>query len=215
VAGGPTTYAREIELPHLVSDRGYEAIADVVRQRLGLPVAQVGRTLSAHSPTGTLDHFSLTSTDAGTTKIRIDGDWRGLGLGVVAIGSLTTLFGTAATFGILADLMTHGIDWYGSADAGIARAAVTVGTALALVGGSTFFARRSASRAARRNVATHEGTFEAVLALAEKHAVRAEVPKTRVAETENESGAVAEATTPEASEDDGAVRPRRSDSPRS
>lgn len=179
ISGGPTRYEREMLLPYAIDEEGYEAIAKVLRTRLRLNAAQVGRTLTVPSV------FTL-EREGGGTRIRLVGDWRSMPAGVVAATLLTGGFGTMMSAGAMADILSHGLGWHHSlaVDSAFTAAVVTVATTLTV--GAAWLTRRSTSRNGAQLLADFDGTFAAILELAEQHAVR-ELPKTRVAESENES----------------------------
>ncbi len=188
VSGGSKRYVREVVLPHAVDEVGYEAIAAVLRTRLGLNASQVGRTLTVPSV------FTLEREGAGT-RVRLVGDWRGMPAGVLAASGLLGGFGTLVSAGLLADVLDHAQIWHQPfVDAGFAGAVAAVAGSLVL--GTGWLARRRAKRTSAQLLADHEGTFEAILALAEEHRIGAP-PPTRVA-SESDAGE------PEATDDDAA-----------
>lgn len=189
IAGGPSKYAREVTLPYTISEEGYEAIAKVLRERLNLNAAQVGRTLTVPGV------FALEREGEGT-RIRLAADWRGMAAGVVSVGVLTAFFGTLMSAGLLVDIVNHGLGVLHSASVDEAVVVSVLGIATTLTAGASWGTRRRTARAGAKLLADYEGTFAAIVALAEQHAVR-DVPKTRVSESvsdaENESEAVSRA----------------------
>lgn len=145
-----------IVLPYRVSERGYETIAALVAERLGVQVAQVGSALRG----GT---FALT-TEGDTTHITLRTDLTGLRASVLSGGFSAALFGGLPVVGVLMDV-THNA-------AAVGLHSLWALPALALAGGLGM--RRVAARRAREGRAKHQGTLAAVLALAEEH--RADVP---------------------------------------
>ncbi len=180
ISNGPSTYVRQVVLPHGLSEAGYEAIASVLRTRLGLNAAQVGRALTVPGS------FSLRPEGEGLA-LRLTADWRSFAAGVVSLTSMTGFFGTLMSGGLLADLATHGIGWHHAASVDAAFAATVVAIGASLTGGVAWWSRRRASRFAHAKLADYEGTFEAILAIAEQHALGGP-PKTRV-ETDREDEA--------------------------
>lgn len=188
VLGAPNRYEREVVLPYAISERGYEAIAEVLRTRLKLNAIQVGRALTVPSS------FSLTRDEDGS-RIRLTGDWSVLAGGVVASSVMAAVFGSIVSGGVLADVLDHAQIWHQPlVDAGFVAAVLALATTLSL--GTGALTRWRASKEARRELADHEGTFEAILALAEEHRIGAP-PPTRVA-SESDAGE------PEATDDDSA-----------
>lgn len=169
ISGGPSTYVREIVVPHGVSEAGYEAIASVLRTRLGLNASQVGRALTVPGS------FSLTPEGDGV-RIRLSADWRSFAGGVVSLTALTGTFGTLMAGGVLADVIHHGVGWQHPAASLAATIAVL---ATSLTGSAAWWSRRRASRFAHAKLADYEGTFEAIAAIAREHAI-ASAPKARV-----------------------------------
>jgi hypothetical protein len=64
------TLVLERKLDFEIDEKGYEAVAAVVRSRLGVEVAQVGRTLSTRGDVFSLKH------EGDATVIRVRGEWR-------------------------------------------------------------------------------------------------------------------------------------------
>lgn len=163
--GTPSAVVLEHTLPFEIDDDGYEAIASVVRTRLKLQVSQVGHALTTLN-----DRFSL-RRENGTTSVVLRGDWGPLKSSIFALPILAGFLGGLPAVGVLADLSTHGTP-----------------TALlhllwllpSILGGSAYLGRRRIKRTAEEHLRTHRGVFEAVLALAEKHAVRAPAARVRV-----------------------------------
>lgn len=161
-------------LPYELDTEGYEAIAALVRERMKVEVSQVGRSLTTPR-----DVFSLRRED-GKTTIRIHGDWSGLAGSIVAAGGLTTLFGGGPILGVLHDVGVH----LHSPAFSMLHALWLVPT---LASGAAWLARKRVQTLAKTHLELHQGAFEAVLALAEKHAVRRDAVRARVEVTEAES----------------------------
>lgn len=172
VSGGPSRYVREVTLPHAITETGYEAIAKVLRERLGKNASQVGRTLTVP---GT---FALTREGDGV-RLRLEADWRTAAGGVLASGGLAGGFGGLVSAGLLADVLNHGLGWHHTfaVDAGLTATVLALATTFTAA--AAFATRRRTARGTREALAKYEGTFEAILALAAEHALR-EVPPTRV-----------------------------------
>lgn len=190
LVGEPLGIHREGELPHEITEQGFEAIAALLQSRLGLRASQVGRTLEVPGV------FSLTSRD-GVTRIRLSADWTMLRGAVTSGPVLVTLFGTLPLVAALLDV-THD-------PATVALHAAWIMPLAILSAGLGM--RRVARRRAREKLAAHEGAFQAVLDLAAAHAVRdgasiAEQPavKARVA---------TDASEPDAGEESASARAAR------
>ncbi|MCB9657884.1 MAG: hypothetical protein H6726_09580 [Sandaracinaceae bacterium] len=149
--GEPLTYEDTVELPYRVGERGYEAIAALLTERLGTSIAQVGSTLRGGA-------FSLT-TEGESTRITLRTDLRPLRASVLAGGSMAALFGGLPLVGVLMDV-THSAAMVG-------LHSLWALPALAIAGGAA--TRRVAARRAREGRAKHQGTLAAVVALAEQH----------------------------------------------
>lgn len=186
VIGGPSRYERDAFVPHELDEAGYEAIAAVLRQRLGLNASQVGRTLTVPGV------FSLAREEGGV-RIRLAMDFSGLAGGVLAAPLLVGTFGALMSGGLMADILTHGMGWAHTVpvDLGISAAAIGLSSLAALATGVRV--RRRVARTASEKLAACEGTFQAILDLAEQHAVRVRVPDTRVAEPSESTSAADEA----------------------
>lgn len=182
LSGGPSTYVREIVLDHAISELGYEAIAEVLRTRLGLEAKQVGRSLTVPGA------FAL-SRDPSGTRIRLTADWRAMRAGVVATSVMAGFFTGLASLGVTLDAISHGLVGHGAMPAVVSLAALGVTGAVSL--GAGWGTRRRTSRISHEKLADYEGTFAAIVALAETHAVHA-VPKTRVADEASDASEDAE-----------------------
>jgi len=177
VLGAPTRWSRVAVVPYEIDERGYEAIAKVLRARLGMSASQVGRTLSVPG------QFSLTN-EAGQTRIEMQGDWRASRQGIWAVGSLSTLFSGTLGAGVLADaLVAHGP----AAELGLF--ALMTAVVLGVSGSAAALMRQRVGGAVRARIAACEGTFAAILGLAAEHRVvtRARVELEDETEDENET----------------------------
>jgi hypothetical protein len=148
--GTPRRVILERELAFEVGDDGFEAIAALLRPRLGA-VQQVGRTLHA---TG----FSLQIVD-GATRIRMTSDHRALPLAAVSCSVLAGGFAALALFAILHDLVSRSL----------AQANVLWMVPLCVL--LVFPLARAASR--RQALALEKqlcATFEAAVEVARRHA---------------------------------------------
>lgn len=172
LVGETIVYDDTVELPFRISERGYEAIAALLAERLGISAAQVGSSLK-----GGL--FALTC-EGDTTRITLRTDLRGLRGAVWSGGFLTLLFGGLPTLGVIMDA-THG---------GMPAALHALWALPVAMAGGTLAMRRVAAKRAREGRAKHQGTLAAVLDLAHQH--RLEAPgaagvRVRVAEVHQES----------------------------
>ncbi len=169
--GEPLHFVSELELPFQVTEAGYEAIANLVRERRNTQVSQVGRSLTA-------PHFSLTAGE-GWTRIRLETDLRHLRRTVLVAGpTLSTVFTTLPLTGIMVDVAAHGgtSPWH--------LAWLIPSTLIA----GMFGMRALAGRHARTGRATHEGVFAGIQELAEKHRAKpAAVAQVRVEAPEEEA----------------------------
>ena len=96
----PSRVVLERELDFEIGDEGFEAIAALLRPKLGA-VAQVGRTLTANG-------FSLACAD-GATKVRLVGDYRALAFGAVSGSVLLGAFAAFANFAIAHDFVNRNL----------------------------------------------------------------------------------------------------------
>lgn len=165
--GAPSAVVLEHTLPFEIDDDGYEAIASVVRTRLKLQVSQVGHALTTLN-----DRFSL-RRENGTTHVVLRGDWAPLKYSIFALPILAGFLGGLPAAGVLADFANHG------APTALLHLLWVLPT---LLGSSAYLGRRRIKRTAEEHLRTHRGVFEAVLALAEKHAVRAPAARVRVSD---------------------------------
>lgn len=169
--GGPSGVTMERELPFEIDDAGYEAIAQVVRSRLGVEVSQVGRTLSTPR-----DVFSL-RREAGATVVRVRGDWEGLKGRPIAIGAISAMFTAFPLLGVGLDVATStGNPW----------PVALVALAPILGGAAGWLGRRHAKRSAEKLLETHRGVMETVLAIAEEHAIAKAPAQVRVEDEKEE-----------------------------
>lgn len=169
----PMGLAFEKALPFEVDEAGYEAIAVVVRTRLGVQVSQVGRSLSTPG-----DVFSL-SREGGQTVLRLRGDWRGLRATVLAWPGLAIFFGSIFSVGLMID----------AAHLDPPSVLMHVAWIVPTLAGSTFWlARRRMKRQAETKAEQLRGVLEAVLAAAEKHRVRVRVEEGETVEVEEARG---------------------------
>ncbi|MBN8615856.1 MAG: hypothetical protein J0L92_35005 [Deltaproteobacteria bacterium] len=151
VLGEPLHLVSEIDLPFAISDAGYEAIANLVRERRKVQVSQVGRSLTAPG-------FSLTAGE-GWTRLRLETDLRGLRAGVFAGASMGGIFLSLPVMGVVLDMATH----MGTSPWHLAWLLPSI------VAGSGLGMRALARRTARSGRAGHEGVFAGIRELAEAH----------------------------------------------
>jgi hypothetical protein len=173
VLDAPEALVLERTLDHGVSTEGLEAIATVLRERLQLPVSQVGRTLRGQQGTVL---FELT-TGPERTELRLQATYHDRRHGVLVVGPIAGLFSCGVALGILGP--------FGLGTAAMAAALTLAGVAapLGLV--------RLVRRTVRKEQANVAGTFEAVAALAAAH--REEPVRARVSvEAEAMAEAMAE-----------------------
>ncbi len=154
----------ERQLDFQVSERGYEAIASLVRERLRGQVAQVGRSLTGPG-------FSLTAGE-GWTRVRLETDERSLRAAVLSGPVMTGLFAGLPTLGLLLDLGQHAAisPWH----AAWAIPAILIGGGVGM--------RAVAARRARARKTAHDALLAAIVSLAEEHRIVDEkVVRVRVA----------------------------------
>lgn len=197
LANGPTGFRREIELPYEISDEGFVAIARLLRERLGAHVTQVGRTLFS---TGVL---SL-ECEGGVTRVKLRGQWN-LSAPVASVAGLAGILGGFGTLGVLADLATHGhLPQLAPLHA--------LWIVPSIVAGAGYLMRRAMGRRSRALMDNHRGVFEALLQIAEQHAigggarVAEDAVKVRVEATSEPEPEAALAEPPEAVSPAGARR---------
>jgi len=171
VLDAPEALVLERTLDHEVSTEGLEAIAAVLRERLRLPVSQVGRTVRGEL--GTIA-FELETCD-GRTELRLQATYQDRRQGIFVAGPIVGLFLAGAAVGVLGPLT-------------LAPAAMT---AVATLVGATGVLGLGAlvRRTVRKEQANVIGSFEAVGALAAAHpedgdgAIRARVATEASAES--------------------------------
>lgn len=156
--GEPILFDDTVALPFRVSERGYEAIAALLSERLGVQASQAGSALKGGA-------FFLTC-DGDTTHITLRSDLKQLRNSVFAGSWLAVVFGGLPLLGILMDTTQSGI--------ALGLHAVWAVPTLALAGG--FGMRRLAARRAREGKQKHQGTLAAVLDLAQQHRVEVAAP---------------------------------------
>lgn len=174
----PLAVRLEQTLDHTIDVDGLEAIAAVLRERLGLAVSQVGRTV--RGKLGTLE-VDLTMA-GGQTHIRLEGTYH---------DRRNSLFIVVPSAGLLASILAASLlALLGVASAPMLRGVALIGGVLAPLGLLKFV-----RRVMKREQANLAGTFEAVLALADKHAAqtRAGIRARVAAEDARESEAEIEA----------------------
>jgi len=142
-------------------------------------VSQVGRSLTVPGA------FSLLR-EGGTTRIRLEADWRVLGLNVVATSLGVGSFSSITWLALLADVLFRGIGGHRDVIYDAVQFVVVTTLAFSFTVGSSAWIHRRASRRAYANLDELVGTFAAILAFADEHAVRT-VPPSRVAEEESEA----------------------------
>ncbi len=162
-SGVPPQLSLQRELPFEVTDAGYEAIAELLRARLGAAgqVSQVGRTLSYQIPGIQL---KITRPAKGRTLVRVGADHRGTGalLGLSTVGAV--FIGLAPLVAILK---------------GLGFTPVSLVVALPLLLAASFSGLRALlRRQVYKSRAKLAGVLESVAEIAAQHAQR---PRARVA----------------------------------
>jgi hypothetical protein len=152
--------------PFEIDTEGYEAIAALVRERMNVEVSQVGHSLTTRG-----DVFSL-RRENGQTTLRLHGNWVSPVGSLVSVGTLSTMFLGLPALGVLLDINMH------HPEISIVNAAWLVPS---IVGAVLWPVRSRIQKVAKTKLALHQGTFEALRALAEKHAVKGDLARARVA----------------------------------
>jgi hypothetical protein len=154
--GVSTTMALERELPFEVTDEGYEAIAELLKQRLPVslqPMSQVGRTLTFRA--GNLE-LKLSRVGAGRTRLELHADHR----------HHNVLLGAALAFAALLGVVPVAETVNAAALGG---KALLIGFITVLVA-SWWLLRRLIGRGLVRQRSRLAAVFESVAELAAKHA---------------------------------------------
>lgn len=190
----PSKVVLERELEFEIGDEGFEAVAALLRPRLGA-VAQVGRTLTARG-------FSLACAD-GATRIRLVGDYGGLAAGTLSASVLLGGFMALCTFAIQHDLVNRNL------------AEVNVLWMVPLFIAALFpIARRLGKSKAHSLVKEQRATLEAVAEIAQRHAKKkkeqpaAEKVRVAVSPSASEEGAAEMEAAAEAEAEASAERER-------
>lgn len=165
---------------------GYEAIAALIKERLGLETSQVGaRMESLHRPRQPAGRVQIAVKD-GKTHVTIERDWSDRAPGTWVLAGVVALFGGVMTAGLMHDAFHLGdamsfaqMLWAGPLLAGLASMPI----------------RRLAKRQIEEELAARRGAFAAIVDLAEKHRtapVRARVEVADATEEEDADAAVSE-----------------------
>lgn len=186
----PSRVVLERDLDFEIGEEGFEAIAALLRPKLGA-VAQVGRTLTASG-------FSLACAD-GATKVRLVGDYRNMARGAVSASVLLGAFAALVTFAIGHDFVNRSL-----AEANVLwMAPLFIAALFAVV---RPFSKRSADTKAKQQRATLEAVVEVARRFAKKRPA-AEKVRVEVSPSVSEEGA-AEAEAAEADAEAMAERER-------
>ncbi len=162
VLDAPSRINLERTLELEIGDTGFEAIAAMLRPRVGV-VSQVVRTLTANG-------FSLSSAP-GTTHVRVTADYRSLAAGAVSCSVLAGGFAALVAFALAHDLVLRSL--------AEAHVLWMIPTFIVLM---FPLVRGSFRRLARAQATQQRATMEAVLELARRHALpRASAARVRVA----------------------------------
>lgn len=180
--GAPSSLVLERWLDLTPTTEGYEVIARIVRERLGLEARQVGQSLLTKG-----DRFTL-EVKGGRTRIRLAADWRDRSSGAWVASGLVAALGGLGVAAVLHDTLHLG-------DAMAAANLLWAAPALA-VAARAFFGPR-ARALVQRELEASRGAFAAVLEAAAQHrvepAVRARVAVEDAAEVpETDAAAQAE-----------------------
>jgi hypothetical protein len=176
--GVPTSLRIEKVVDGELTMQGYEAIASVIRDRLGLETTQVGaRMETLHRPRQPAGRIQIAVKD-GKTHIVLERDWSDRAPGTWVFAGMLGMFGGFITAALMHDLF----------HLGDAMAFANVLWAGPLVGGlASIPIRRVARSQIEAELAARRGAFAAIVEVAEKHrapAVRARVEVADAAEPE-------------------------------
>lgn len=195
--GAPTSLRIEKVIDGALTTQGYEAIAAVIRERLGLETTQVGtRMETLHRPRTPAGRVEISVKD-GKTYIVIERDWSDRAGGTWVLAGVVAMFGGVITGALMHDMfhltdamsfvhMTWGAPLFGA-------------LAAALV-------RPRARRLIEAELATRRGAFLAIVELAEQH--RASPVRARVALEDGQAvgDAAEEESTAESARSEGRAR---------
>ena len=192
----PSRVVLERDLDFEIGEEGFEAIAALLRPKLGA-VAQVGRTLTANG-------FSLACAD-GATQVRMVGDYRNIARGAVSASVLLGAFAAFVTFAIAHDFVNRNL-----AEGNVLwMAPLFIAALFAVV---RPFSKRSADTKAKQQRATLEVVVEVARRFAKKRPAagkaRVEVSASVSEEAAAETEAAAEAEAAEADAEATAERER-------
>ncbi|NOU33820.1 MAG: hypothetical protein HOO96_38495 [Polyangiaceae bacterium] len=173
--GAPTSLRLETVVDGELSAKGYEAIAALIRERLGLDTTQVGgRMATLHRPRMPAGHVEIVVRD-GKTHLLLERSWAERSTGAWLFAGIIGLFGA-----LVAGSFAH--DMFHTSDAMSFFHALWAGPLL-----GAFAALILGPRARRKieaEAATRRGAFAAMVQLAEEHCVKAKQVRVAVAEVE-------------------------------
>lgn len=158
--GTPTSLRIEKVIEGALTTQGYEAIAVVIRERLGLTTTQVGtRMETLHNPRAPAGRVEISVKD-GRTHILLERDWSDRAGSTWVFAGMAAMFGGVATAALMHDLF-HLSD---------AMSFVHILWGAPLFGALTASLVRPRARAqVEAELAARRGAFLAIVELAEQH----------------------------------------------
>jgi uncharacterized membrane protein YeaQ/YmgE (transglycosylase-associated protein family) len=173
----PTSLRLEKVVQGELSAQGYEAIAALIRERLGLDTTQVGgRMATLHRPRMPADHVEIVVRD-GKTHLLLERSWAERSTGAWLFAGIIGLFG-ALVAGSLAHDMLHTSDVMSFFHA--LWAGPLLGALAALILGPR------ARRKIEAEAVTRRGAFAAMVQLAEENCAKAKPVRVASAAVEEE-----------------------------
>lgn len=161
--GAPGSLRLEKELDFTLTPEGYEAIAALIDERLGMKTTQVGSKLETlatpRAPAGRVE----VSVKDGRTRVVLERDWSDRGAGTWVLSGMLAMFAGLATAAVLHDV-AHLTDAMAFANV-LWSAPVVFGAAAPLL-------RGRARKQVEAELAVRRGTFAALVELAGKHRAR-------------------------------------------
>ncbi len=162
--GAPTNLVLTRELPFEITERGYEAIGEMLRSRFpGVPISQIGRRLHVSLPFAEL---RLERTEAGHTRLRAMRAPVGIRAGSIVLAFVLAIVGAIP--------VAAGFKGVGLSPAYFVASLPLV--LLAAILGARALVRRGQGGEKDRLI----GAFESMAAIAKEHAISAGTPSPNV-----------------------------------
>lgn len=163
--GAPGSLRLEKVLDFVLTPDGYEAVAALLAQRLGMKTTQVGSKLETlANPRAPAGRVELSVKD-GRTHVVLERDWSDRGAGTWVLSGMLAMFG-----GLVTAALVHDVAHLGDAMA----FAQVLWSAPVVFGAAAPLLRGRARRQIEGELAVRRGTFAALVELAAKH--RADAP---------------------------------------